>query len=214
MIRLPQAVVAGRRWPVAAFGRIISARTMQDHYILQDRYIARYNAMSRRRKRLNRDELEELRFNFGGAELHNLYWTSILPGGSNVPRGSRLAIELRRTFGSTTRATNALSHAAARLRGSGWVALVWSYDQHQPERGNLRVERAANHDIAAFYKGPMRLLDRKPLVVLDAWEHAWYLDHGPDKEAYVRTFRRVINWQRAAERLDAVLAPSAQLRLL
>ena len=176
---------------------------MRDHYVLQDRYIDRYNSL-RTRRRLTPAEQAELIYNYGGARLHNLYWRSLIPEGAGVPRRSRLAVELRRKGGASETA-QAMSRAAAKIQGSGWVALTWSHDPHYPERGFLDVRTAHNHDLAAVEGGQGALVTRVPLVVMDVWEHAWYLDRGPAKGEYFRAFRRLINWPAAAMTLDDVL---------
>ena len=118
---------------------------------------------------------------------HNLYWRSLRPhGGGQAPSAIRPLIEA--SFGSTEACNTALAAAATARFGSGWVWLVLA-------GGKLEVLHTGNAD------GPSAL-QGKPLLAIDVWEHAYYLDYQEKRAAHVRAvLEKLLNWGFAADNL-------------
>ena len=121
---------------------------------------------------------------------HTFYWRSMHPAGGGEPRGAlRAAIE--DGFGSVDGFRKQFSDASCGHFGSGWVWLV-AGGQH------LEVMSTANADL------PQRH-DRTPLLTIDVWEHAYYLDYRNARPAYVeRWIENLLNWEFAATNLAAL----------
>ena len=118
---------------------------------------------------------------------HTFYWHSMSPDGGGAPSGPvRAAIE--ESFGSTDEFRRRFADAAVGLFGSGWTWLVADED-------GLDIAQTANADLPLLH-------DRRALLVVDVWEHAYYLDYQNARAAYVEAFLdHLINWEFAAENL-------------
>ena len=118
---------------------------------------------------------------------HTFYWQSLKPGGGGeAPASIRPMIDA--DFGSVEACKAALAAAAAERFGSGWVWLV-------QEGGKLAVMHTANADVPATQ-------GRKPLLVIDVWEHAYYLDYQEKRAEHVKAvLDKLINWGFAADNL-------------
>lgn len=122
-------------------------------------------------------------FNVNGARLHDLFWATYCPGGSN--RSPWITEQIGHDFFSLRRD---LVSACADLEGSGWTCL--SMDTGN---GNLGVHNVSNHDYP---------WDRfKPLIVLDGWEHAYYLDYLADRKRYAEALLALVNWPAVEQRI-------------
>ncbi len=118
---------------------------------------------------------------------HGFLWHSMSPTGGSAP-GGRLKKMLDSSFGDLDGFTKAFKKAATGQFGSGWAWLV-------NDKGKLKVIATDDADT------PL-VLDQKPLLTLDVWEHAYYLDYQNDRGAYVDTFlKHLINWKFAASQL-------------
>ncbi|WP_129114356.1 superoxide dismutase [Halegenticoccus tardaugens] len=132
----------------------------------------------------------DLSFNVSGHVNHSVFWRNMSPDGGGKPDGE-LADALEASFGSVDRFEEEFSEAAAAVEGSGWGMLV--YD-HLAD-GLLVIQAESHNDIA--------IQGSTPLLVLDVWEHAYYLQYENDREAYVDAFWNVVNWDDVAERYEA-----------
>lgn len=120
---------------------------------------------------------------------HAFLWQSMSPEGGGAPQG-RLLEMLNESFGSQEKFAEAFKSAAAGQFGSGWAWLV-------QEGQSLKVVSTANADT------PL-VMNQKPLLTLDVWEHAYYLDYQNDRGGYIDNFlQHLINWKFAATRLAA-----------
>jgi Fe-Mn family superoxide dismutase len=118
---------------------------------------------------------------------HAFYWQSMKPGGGGAPRG-KLASKIKADFGSLAAMEKAFSAAAAHRFGSGWAWLVLS-------GGKLRVMSTANAD------SPL-VTGQKPLLTMDVWEHAYYLDYQNRRADYIKNYlAHLVNWDFAARNL-------------
>jgi superoxide dismutase, Fe-Mn family len=142
-----------------------------------------------------------LAFNLSGHILHTLFWQNLRPGGGGPPRGE-LAEAIRRDFGGFEPFKRQLTEAASSIMGSGWAALVW-----EPLGGRLLTTQIYDHQSNLSQAGI-------PLMVLDAWEHAFYLQYENRKADFFKAAWNVWNWDDVAERFTAaqdvnVLLPEA-----
>ncbi len=118
---------------------------------------------------------------------HNHYWASMKPNGGGAPAGA-LKARIDSDFGGLAGFTSAFHAAALGLFGSGWAWLVW-----KPQAQRLAVEATADAD-SPIVRGDV------PLLALDVWEHAYYLDHQASRAAYITAVAdTLLNWDWAAE---------------
>jgi Fe-Mn family superoxide dismutase len=128
-----------------------------------------------------------LAFNLSGHILHSLFWQNLVPKGGGEPTGE-LKDALCRDFGNFEQFKKQMSQAAATIMGSGWAALVW-----EPIGGRLLTTQIYDHQSNLSQAGI-------PLLVLDAWEHAYYLQYENRKTAFFDAVWNVWNWQDVAAR--------------
>ncbi|WP_448852584.1 superoxide dismutase [Corynebacterium sp. 335C] len=133
---------------------------------------------------------KNLAFNLGGHTNHSIFWKNLSPNGGGKPEGE-LAEAIDRDFGSFEKFKDHFSNAALALHGSGWAVL--GYD-HIGER--LVIEQLTDQqgNISA---------NLTPLLMLDMWEHAFYLQYKNVKADYVEAVWNVFNWADVAERYAA-----------
>lgn len=139
-----------------------------------------------------------LAFNASGHVLHSLYWRNLSPDGGGQPQGE-LAEAIARDFGSFERFRKQLTGAAATSMGSGWAALVWD-----PLSARLTTVQIHDHESQTI-QGSV------PLLVLDAWEHAYYLQYRNEKAKFFDAIWNLWNWQDVAERFVAARTVNLQL---
>ncbi len=180
----------------------IDARTMEIHHGRHHAaYTSNLNAALEGHPELHSKSAEELvadlsslpaaiqmavRNNGGGFLNHNLFWEVIAPGGSSAPEGG-LADAIAGKFGSLGDFRALFAQAAIGRFGSGWAWLSAS------RTGELEVISTANQDTP--------LMEGKvPLLGLDVWEHAYYLNYQNRRPDYVAAFWKIVNWSAVGER--------------
>ncbi|MCY4002020.1 MAG: superoxide dismutase [Bacteroidetes bacterium] len=126
-----------------------------------------------------------VRNNGGGFANHNLFWTVLSPTGGADPTGE-LGQAIGQSFGSFEDFKSKFSTAAATQFGSGWAWLVVDAN------GSLQVYSTANQD-SPYMKGDT------PILGLDVWEHAYYLNYQNRRPDYVAAFWHVVNWDQVAQ---------------
>lgn len=137
------------------------------------------------------NQLEKnLAFHLSGHILHSLFWTNLSPDGGGKPEGE-LAAAIDDGFGSFDNLKQQLTQATTTVQGSGWGALAW-----EPLGGRLIVQQIYDHQDNVG-------VGSIPLFVIDAWEHAFYLQYQTDKAAYVNAIWEVANWPDVASRFAA-----------
>ena len=134
-----------------------------------------------------------LRNNGGGFYNHNLFWKSMSPNGGGTPSGD-LAAAIDASFGSFDAFKETFSKAAATRFGSGWAWLCVH------KGGKLEVCSTANQDNPLM---PGIGCGGFPILGLDVWEHAYYLNYQNRRPDYVNAFFNVINWSNAAALFEA-----------
>jgi Fe-Mn family superoxide dismutase len=139
--------------------------------------------------------LKELSFNIGGHLLHSSFWGNLAPpnkGGGGKPGGT-LGTALDREFGSFDRFKKEFSQAASSVEGSGWAALTLCRQTGRPII--MQVEKHNTNVYPTF----------RILMVLDVFEHAYYLDYKNDRGKFVEAFWNIANWDEIGKRLEQAL---------
>ena len=134
---------------------------------------------------------KSLAFNLSGHVLHSLFWQNLTPKGGGEAEGE-LAQAISNDFGSFAKMKRQLTEAASTIMGSGWGALVW-----EPLAGKLLTTQIYDHQSNLAQGGV-------PILVLDAWEHAYYLQYQNKKTDFFAAVWSVWNWEDVAERFAAV----------
>ncbi|RWZ60064.1 superoxide dismutase [Halobacillus fulvus] len=129
-----------------------------------------------------------VRRNGGGHANHSLFWTIMSPNGGGEPSGD-LATKINDTFGSFDQFKEKFETAATGRFGSGWAWLVVN-------NGELEVTDTLNQD-SPLMEG------KTPVLGLDVWEHAYYLNYQNRRPDYVSAFWNVVNWDEVSKRFDA-----------
>jgi superoxide dismutase, Fe-Mn family len=130
---------------------------------------------------------KNLAFNVSGHILHSVFWTNLSPEGGE-PRGE-LAELLDETFSGFSNFRHQMTQAAATIQGSGWALASW-----EPVAGRLVVQQVYDHQ-GNHGQGTV------PLLAIDAWEHAFYLQYENRKADFFDAVWNVVNWADVAERL-------------
>jgi len=134
--------------------------------------------------------MRDISYNGGSHALHSLYWVTMAPpaGAENVPSGA-IAEAIDRQFGSFDQFKAFFTHVAVAAKGSGWALLVY-----EPVSDGLGVFQVGDHD--------MRIVaGMRPILVLDVWEHAYYLQYQNKRADYVNAWWNVVNWPAVTELL-------------
>lgn len=161
----------------------ISRDTIKTHYTGHHAgYVKKFNQLVSE----GSDNTTALAFNYNGHLLHEMYWRSL---GQNRPIGERLRGAIQRDFGTVLQFISALSKACMSHMGSGWTLLL----QH-PTKG-LVIQNIPNHELDKVESCCNILL------VIDAWEHAYYLDYKNNKKKFFEMCLRILDWEAAETRL-------------
>jgi Fe-Mn family superoxide dismutase len=139
-----------------------------------------------------------LAFNLSGHVLHSLFWKNMTPGAGGRPEGE-LAAAVKQEFGSFEKLQKQINAVAASIMGSGWAALVW-----EPLGKKLLVTQIYDHQSNLAQAST-------PLLVLDAWEHAFYLQYQNRKTEFFDAVWNVWNWEDVAERFEAACRVNVML---
>jgi Fe-Mn family superoxide dismutase len=138
--------------------------------------------------------LKELSFHIGGFRLHNRFWENLAPvgkGGGGIPKGE-LGRVIDGEFGKFDRFRKEFTQAAVSAEGSGWAVLTYCRKTGRP-----LIAQVEKHNVNMAPGFDM-------LLVLDVWEHAYYLDYKNDRAKFVDAFWNIVNWDIVAERFDKV----------
>ena len=129
-----------------------------------------------------------VRNNGGGFWNHNLFWETLAPNAGGQPEGE-LAAAINEAFGSFEAFKDEFSKAAATRFGSGWAWLI-------VKDGKLAVTSTPNQDNPLM---PVADVQGQPILGLDVWEHAYYLNYQNRRPDYINAFFNVVNWAKVAE---------------
>jgi superoxide dismutase, Fe-Mn family len=131
----------------------------------------------------------ELAFHGSGHYLHTIFWKNMIPKGGGSPQGL-LKKEIENYFGSFEKFKKQFSEAAKQVEGVGWAILVWS-----PRARHLEILQSERHMLLTQW-------DTIPLLVLDVWEHAYYLQYKNNRSGYVDNWWNLVNWNDVEMRYD------------
>lgn len=138
--------------------------------------------------------LKELSWNIGGHLLHSLFWENLAPPGRGGGKpGGMLGDALEKEFGSFERFRKEFTQAAVSVEGSGWAALTYCRQTRRPII--MQIEK---HNTNVY---PMFRI----LMVLDVFEHAYYIDYKNDRAKFVETFWNIVNWDEVNNRIKELL---------
>jgi Fe-Mn family superoxide dismutase len=194
----------------AALEPHISARIMELHHskhhaayvaganaALEQMEVARANNSFGAINKLEKD----LAFHLGGHINHSIFWTNLAPNAADRPSGE-LAAAIDEFFGSFDAFKAHFSAASLGIQGSGWGILSWD-----PVGARLIIQQLFDQQ-ANTAQGTV------PILQLDMWEHAFYLDYQNVKADYVTAFWNIVNWENVAQRFAAARDNSAGILLL
>ena len=143
---------------------------------------------------------KDLAFNLGGHTNHSIFWKNLSPEGGDKPTGE-LAAAIDEFFGSFDKFREHFTNVALTIQGSGWAILAWDtvgkrliIEQLYDQQGNISVALI-------------------PVLQLDMWEHAFYLDYQNVKGDYVKAFWNIVNWADVAERFARAVSQTKGLVL-
>ncbi|WP_442594641.1 superoxide dismutase [Neobacillus sp. D3-1R] len=134
----------------------------------------------------------ELAFHGSGHYLHTIFWNNMMPNGGGKPSG-KLLKEINDYFGSFEAFQMHFTEAAKQVEGVGWALLVWS-----PRAHHLEILQSERHMLLTQW-------DTIPLLVLDVWEHAYYLQYKSNRQEYVKNWWNVVNWEDVEERFEKAM---------
>ena len=135
------------------------------------------------------------KINAGGYYNHSLYFECMGPKAGGQPKDS-LAAAITKKFGSFEYFTSAFKDEATKQFGSGWVWLIVD------RSGSLQITSTQNQDNPLMRNA---VVSGKPILALDLWEHAYYLDYQYKRKNYVDAFFNVINWKKVSENYEEAL---------
>ena len=136
---------------------------------------------------------KQLSFNSGGMQLHNFFWKNLAkPKQDNKPSG-KIAEAINSEFGSFERFKKEFTQTAMKTEGSGWAILTFCMTLQRP-----LIMQVEKHNVNVVPKRPL-------LLVIDVWEHAYYIDYKNDRAKYVEGIWNLINWAEVNKRLEELL---------
>jgi Fe-Mn family superoxide dismutase len=141
---------------------------------------------------------KDLAFNLAGHVNHSIFWTNMSPDGGDKPTGA-IASALDEFFGGFDRFTAHFTAAAMGVQGSGWAALVYDSIGQRPLVLQFHDQQQD------FPAGSV------PLLLLDVWEHAYYLDYANVRADYVKAFWNIVNWANVEQRFTTAQKQTAGL---
>jgi Fe-Mn family superoxide dismutase len=183
----------------------IDAQTMTLHHDIHHAgYVRKANAAIAELEQVRRAGGEEigrvrtltgkLSFNLSGHLLHSVFWTNMMKdGGGEPPADSGIAKAITRDFGSFAAFAGQFQAAAQQVQGSGWGVLAY-----EPNSQRLIVLQAEKHQNLGVWGSV-------PLLVIDVWEHAYYLKYQNKRSSYIKAFMNVVNWSDVNKRLQAAM---------
>lgn len=192
MIELP--------YPINGLEPYYSAETLDLHYhILYKGYVDKTNAVEEKLK-IAREKQDysnikclekELSFQGSGAILHQLFFENM---GLAIPTNPEVDLmeQIIKDFGSYENFKQQFSEAAAVVEASGWCLLVWV-----PKLNQLAILQCEKHQ-------NLTLWGCKPLLVLDMWEHSYYLQYQTKRPDYIKAFWNIVNWNEVNKRFQKI----------
>lgn len=191
---------------------VISAEIMQVHHQKHhNAYVTNLNvALEKYALAEEKEDLETMislqsaiRFNGGGHINHSIFWTNLAPqgkGGGEMPKGE-LALQINKQWGSINTFIEKFNAKAGPVQGSGWCWLGFC-----KETKMLVLTTCANQDPLEGTQGHI------PLLGIDVWEHAYYLQYKNARPDYLKAIWQVVNWANVTERYEKAIQLIAAVR--
>jgi Fe-Mn family superoxide dismutase len=204
---MPKYVLPDLRYDYGALEPHISGKIMELHH---DKHHSAYvkganTALEKLDEARDKEDFsplpaleKALAFHLSGHVLHSLFWQNMTPKGGGRPTGA-LAESISRDFASFEKLKKQMTEAAGTIMGSGWAALVW-----EPLGQRLVTAQIYDHQSNMNQAGV-------PLMVIDAWEHAFYLQYQNRKTEFFEAIWNCWNWKDVAERFDAARETKLEL---
>jgi superoxide dismutase, Fe-Mn family len=204
---MPQYVLPDLRYDYGALEPHISGKIMELHH---DKHHAGYvkganTAIEKLDEAREKEDFtrvaameKALAFNLSGHVLHSLFWQNLTPKANDRP-GGVLAERIKNDFGSFEKLKKQMNEVAGTIMGSGWAALVW-----EPLGGRLLTTQIYDHQSNLAQGGI-------PLMVIDAWEHAFYLQYQNRKTEFFEAIWNCWNWKDVADRFEAARQVNVEL---
>ncbi|MFN3648046.1 MAG: superoxide dismutase [Armatimonadota bacterium] len=200
---MPEFQVPPLPYAYDALAPHISEETMQLHHDKHHAaYVTNLNAALKDQPQLQNQSIEEILGNIqsvpenirqavinngGGHANHTLFWEIMGPNGGGQPSGA-LADAINSAFGGLEQLQSAINDAGAKRFGSGWAWLVL-------DGGSLKVISTANQD------SPL-MNGQTPILGVDVWEHAYYVDYRNRRPDYLKAWWNTVNWNAVAKKLS------------
>ncbi len=137
--------------------------------------------------------LKDLSFNIGGHVFHSLFWGNLAPAGKGGSPDGVLLQTLEKEFGSFERFKKEFTQSALSVEGSGWSALSYCKLTQRPII--MQIEK---HNVNVY---PMFRI----LMIVDVFEHAYYIDYKNDRAKFLEAFWNIVNWNEVLKRLEQIL---------
>ena len=134
---------------------------------------------------------KQLAFHGAGDFLHEMFWENMAANAGGEPKNA-LASQIEKDFGSFENFKKQFSAAAGAVEGSGWAMLGW-----MPDWQKLYIFQIENHQ-------KLLIPGVEPLLVLDVWEHAYYLKYQNRRPEWIQAWWNIVNWQDVEKRFDTV----------
>ncbi|MEM2454722.1 MAG: superoxide dismutase [candidate division WOR-3 bacterium] len=168
------------------------------HTVHHQAYVNGANAILKKLDRVRKENvdidmkaaLKELSWNIGGHLLHSLFWGNLAPPSRGGRPSGKLANLINAEFGSYERFRKEFTQAALTVEGSGWAALTMC-----KQTGRLMIMQVEKHNVNVYPMFPI-------LMVLDVFEHAYYIDYKNKRADYIEAFWNIINWDEITKRLE------------
>jgi len=178
----------------------ISEEQLKIHHIKHHQaYVNGANAILKKLEAAHKENLDldmkatlkELSFNIGGHVLHSLFWGNLAPVGKGGELSGKLAEAIKGEFGGLERFKKDFTQAAASVEGSGWAALTFCRQTQRPLL--MQIEKHNTNVYPTF----------KILLLIDVFEHAYYLDYKNDRAKFIEAFWNIINWDEVNRRIGS-----------
>jgi Fe-Mn family superoxide dismutase len=187
---------------------VISTETLHLHHdIIQQKYIDGLNNAEIHLEEVRKSGdyaliqhwEDQMAYHGSGMILHCVYWTTMAPAGQGGRPGTETEIQINKNFENYARFQEQFINTAKKLEGPGWIILSWQPFWHRPE-----ILRAELNENKAIWSGI-------PILALDLWEHAYFLDYKISVNEYIDKWWQLINWKEVEARL--VLAMNGEVTL-
>ncbi len=177
----------------------ISEKTMTEHYKLYQGYVNKYNEVMEKLAAADKSKANQvfsdvrslkvdLTFAIGGVKNHEIYFAHL--GGKSPEPSGRLKAEIEKWFGSVDNWRADMKATGMAARGWGWLA--WDWDYHYL------------FNYAGDAQNTFPVWNATPLVALDVYEHAYYLDYQVNRAAYIDAFFKNLNWEVVAQSFEGL----------